>query len=254
MDSLFFQITESKGYIYQLGIAMNRTNENLYYYGDQNLIKAIWDCRLKLNSPCNFNDPFEFLPAYKSLSERNSWLCYGVQQITALYLYCLCLSKSENNIRMWAQYGGNHSGLMIAFRRECKFLKILEEASLLIDVDYSHLARYNFNLESPTGKDYVELLRRKGSDWSGEKECRAAFTLDLLEKYKDLTEEILFQNIPTRFLIIEDDWISSITTGLHATKYVYNSLLRIKYIRNAKWKIRKVEISGSEFQFSVRDL
>lgn len=57
--------------------------------------------------------------------------------------FLLCLSEVENNVRMWAQYGANHTGLMLAldFNRGA----LLKQRDSLLQVEYHSLSRVDLS-------------------------------------------------------------------------------------------------------------
>lgn len=95
------------------------------------------DARLRLDSPVGTNDPFESEPYLVNLSGDSAY----PENITDTFFYlndllrqcrltCLSLSGSNQRssligfgdgyarARMWAQYGGNHTGVCLAFDRD----------------------------------------------------------------------------------------------------------------------------------------
>ena len=55
------------------------TDPKLYYYATEAALNALWDQEIKVTSPCDFNDPFEFLPATKDVTPENRAFCQAFQ-------------------------------------------------------------------------------------------------------------------------------------------------------------------------------
>lgn len=90
----------------------------LHYYGGHSLIHALLNEEMIATSASGFDDPFEFCAAIidddgtgklgSSLQEVKT----GQEASDSLY-YAICFSRKANDIRMWAQYGENHRGIML---------------------------------------------------------------------------------------------------------------------------------------------
>lgn len=97
----------------------------------------------------------------------------------------LCLSKNKDSILMWSHYAQNHTGVVIGFDKNYRFIKNACE------IQYSENPQ---NIEGCILKDlctndvqvkneYVALLLTKYIDWQYENEVRCFFSTELLYRY-----------------------------------------------------------------------
>lgn len=165
--------------------------------------KAKWglytlrNLRLKLSDPCEFNDPFEFFPAYSkepipedqiqryiakhhpdlSGEKRDRFLSnlrdhnlhpQMFSDITTGKMAVTCFSKSKKNILMWAHYGDNHKGVVIGFD-ETKVASI----GGLYEVIYNR-ERLVFDptINKVPGTWIYPFIRNKSPCWKYENEVR----------------------------------------------------------------------------------
>jgi len=230
--------------------------ESLFIYGTEGLLNALWDCRLKLASPTEFNDPYEMLPATGDITEFNRALSQSFQRATFGSYYFLCLSESKNNVRMWAQYGGNHTGLMIEFDMDTGSFAELKRTDSYIEVDYSHEERHvpEGGVSKVTHKDIIEMSRRKGSDWAHEREVRMMFTETLFESCPNWSDERIFGGKVTRFLKIDHAWIRSVTIGRRARPDLFHSIRRARLKNKAEWKVYVTKLCHRTFQLRSEEV
>lgn len=97
----------------------------------------------------------------------------------------LCLSKNKDSILMWSHYAQNHTGVVIGFDKNYRFMKNACE------IQYSENPQ---NIEGRILKDlctnndkvkneYVALFLTKYIDWQYENEVRCFFSTELLYRY-----------------------------------------------------------------------
>lgn len=216
----------------------------LHHYSTQAAVEALWTNELKITSPCDFNDPFEFLPATKKISLENRRYCKNFQQSSKNRIYVLSMSARKNNGRMWAQYGENHTGFIITLNFKKQPLAKWREHRFLHKVDYSQSRRHIITPGKETIEDFTELLTRKGRDWDHEKEWRLLFTPD----FPDLQYR-MFKGQLAAFLPLPDQAISAVTLGHRSTNALAASVFKIKEIHGAKWTIRKAK--WDDYKFSL---
>lgn len=112
------------------------------------------------------NDPMEgFFQYYKSEHSK--------QEIDALYTektkYGIsCFSKTYNEILMWSHYADNHNGICI----EVEIDDLLCSKIKIKDIEYKKNIQMLLR-DDETTPDAIELLSKKITKWSYEKEVRA---------------------------------------------------------------------------------
>lgn len=157
------------------------------------------------------------------------------------------LSAADHNVRMWAQYGGNHTGIKLT-------LKLPKEAKdHLLKVDYKQPIRANISkLTDPNlspeekGELVKSLATTKGKDWEHEEEFRWFFRQDL--KIPGSTTRLLNGKIKA-FIPFSDNWIQRVTVGYRSSESLLTSLFEIRKKRNAQWEVAKAKLSLNSFQF-----
>ena len=223
-----------------------KQGEEYYYYATEGVLGALWSNEIKISAPCDFNDPMEFLPATGKLTEENRKICLAWQASSRNNIYVLCLSARKNNPRMWAQYGGNHTGIMLTVDFSKGLYSDWKKVGLLGPVDYSKRERYLLNVgDSPNVDDLRALLYRKGKDWEHEEEWRLVIPETALKAlgghYGMLSGQV------AAFLPLPDENISTVTVGHRSSATLFDSVLKIREIRNAAWRVCKAKLSDTEF-------
>lgn len=109
----------------------------------------------------------------------------------------LCLSKRKDSILMWSHYAQNHTGIVIGFDKNYKFLKKSKE------VKYSKQPQNidgfilkDFNNEDGLKSEFEKLLLTKHQDWQYENEVRSFFSTELLYQY---FYDLKIQSIDNRY-------------------------------------------------------
>lgn len=159
------------------------------------------------SKPLDLNDLFEFLPDVYFLFgqvEHQTLLRLGLESLgcgscetppgflladlanhwmrkVSGDWFITSLSAADHNVRMWAQYGGNHTGIKLTLK-------------LPGDIKRDHLRRVNYDQPSRVdisklidpnlspeekGELVKSLATTKGEDWEHEKEFRWFFRQDL---------------------------------------------------------------------------
>jgi hypothetical protein len=210
------------------------------YFSYENAMKFLESLKLKLSSPIDFNDPFEFLPQMKNTDQlvlgthhnmntvKLNSLIEPFIYITAKQLWELgkdtisqkaykkieqyvlryriaCFSEENNNILLWSHYGDKHRGVVITYKNAYEYFE-----NNILKVEYSDLRIkmpfWDIFLqgdENITKKDWERnILITKSDCWKYEKEWRLIKTKD-----KSLQEN------DKSFYEIDKECISSITLG-----------------------------------------
>ncbi|WP_414664857.1 DUF2971 domain-containing protein [Horticoccus sp. 23ND18S-11] len=217
----------------------------LYYYATESALSALWDQEIKVASPCDFNDPFEFLPSTENVTPENRTFCHAFQGSSRHHYYVLSMSERPNNIRMWAQYAANHTGLMIELNWDVGIFKELSAGGALRKVDYENPKRVVIDPSNLSDKDILEVLTRKGNDWAQEQEWRLIFTSDFLERIGGRHK--LLNGQVAAFIPLRDECVSRVTVGHRSSSILFDSIEAIKRNRQAKWPIAKAKLSDYEF-------
>ena len=233
----------------------------LVYYGTEDLIHALWNEEIKVTSPSDFNDPFEFLPAFPKNSEEafgiDAQYCMDLQQASDGRFYALCLSRKANDVRMWAQYGGNHTGIMLTIDFTQLPLKDLHDAKYVLNVDYDKPTRHQLDwqaVKKGTGltlEDTKALLSKKGSDWSHERETRVLLSSSMFEGANNTGLHGRFgmwQNRAAAFLQVPTSCITNVTLGMRSPISLFSAVQKIRDVKAARWAISKAKYSPDTFE------
>jgi len=169
--------------------------DRLYYYATESVVNGLWNEELKVSSPSDFDDPFEFLPGIDTSIQFDALRNFerfseAVQAAGDGNLYALCLSRKPNDVRMWAQYGGNHAGIMLTLDITKDPLNCLRKANAIQNINYEEdNERYivrdidgNPCLErNLSSVDLEKLMLTKGRDWIQQEETRILITGRMIE-------------------------------------------------------------------------
>ncbi len=169
------------------------TTDNFYLYKYvkyEDIKKIINNFNLKLSTPTDTNDPFEFL--LKGETTQSSILSkYRI----------LCLSRTGKSPTMWAHYSADHKGGCLEFEfKGCSFSycaknrsikfpgirieELYEKSKTKNDLYYAHAFNINYSnervkIERFTRRNVINraltLLTTKSSEWDYEKESRFIF-------------------------------------------------------------------------------
>ncbi len=214
-----------------------------------------------MTSPVDFDDPFEFLPRVLS-DDGNSKLgsllgdVETVQEAGVGRFYAFCLSRKPNDIRMWAQYGDNHKGLMLTvdFTASKKTQEWLDN-KMVLDVDYPTL---NDRHEVHWGSDdrvklppdeIKSLFTIKGYAWRDQQETRVVVPNSYLTqspengRFKILSERL------RAFIKVPQECITKVTLGYKSSPGLLASVEKLKELNGANWIISKVDRHPSKFEF-----
>lgn len=244
----------------------------LFKYCDEGVLAGLDSETMMFSKPLDLNDPYEFLPALGWLFGQGKH-----QRGRRLFLRCLgyrpskevpgcivadranhwirkvsgdwfvtSLSGADHNPRMWAQYGGNHTGIKLT-------LKLPKKAKdNLFKVDYKQSSRVDISkITDPNLSDQEkgELMRnlatRKGKDWEHETEFRWIIKP---EKVPESFTRLLNGKMKA-FIPFSDDWIQRVTVGYRSSESLLTSLFEIRKKRNAQWEVAKEKLSLNSFQF-----
>ncbi len=210
------------------------------YFSFENAMRFLNNYRLKLSSPVNFNDPFEFLPQLKNTDQlvlnthqevktvqlntlieplvywtANQLLEYGseviakkahnrIEQFLNRYRIA-CFSEDNNNILMWSHYGDRHRGVVISFKNAFEYFENnIEKVEYSDDrIKIPFWDKIFQEDEQVIIKDWErKLLITKSNCWSYEKEWRLLKTKDKCINDNGLS-----------FYQLDKDCISNITLG-----------------------------------------
>jgi hypothetical protein len=239
------------------------TSKVLYHYGGQGLIDALWSEELLVTSASSFDDPFEFL-VKTSANDGTDKLgsvpddAKVVQQASDDVFYALCLSRKPNDIRMWAQYGDNHRGLMLTIDLHAhQILQNFLDNELVLDVNYPE---NNERCDPPWGesgeKDFSptkikEWFTTKGRDWEHQEETRLLVSAAAFEDKSETRVGKIrpFQNRLRAFLNFPHQCITKITLGSRSSRELLLSVEKINRLKNANWTISKVGFHPTKFAF-----
>lgn len=233
----------------------------LFHYGGQSLLNALQDEEFVVTSSVDFDDPFEFLP--RALPDDETGKLGSqvgdvelVQKASVGKFYAFCLSRKPNDIRMWAQYGDNHKGLMLTvdFRASKKTQSWLDNR-MVLDVDYStlnhrHAVHWGSDDRVNLPPDEIRsLFTIKGYDWRDQQETRVVVPNSYLTqspengRFKILSERL------RAFIRVPQDCITKVTLGYKSSPGLLASVEKLKEVKGANWIISKVDRHPSKFEF-----
>lgn len=146
---------------------------NLYKYSliNENTITNLKNNEIYLQSPNNFNDPYEFIfkyivkdeiyfdflklfykDEYTKFSEKNmskeDVLAYTRDYYFPEFrelLGAACLTENENDDIMWAHYGGNHKGICIEYDKNKHPFRIFEQVEYInevVNIEIDNLSKF----------------------------------------------------------------------------------------------------------------
>ncbi len=246
--------------------------DTLFKYCDEGVLAGLNDGTMMFSKPIDLNDPFEFLPDLhflfgklepKTLSDLALASGHIASETPSGFLltklahhwirkvsgdwFITSLSAAEHNVRMWAQYGGNHAGIKLTLRlpedmrggvRRVRYDKpTRDDISKLIDPDLSPKEK---------GEIMKSLATRKGKDWKHEEEFRWFFRHDL-NIHGSSTK--LLNGKMKAFIPFSDECIQRVTVGYRSSESLLTSLFEIRKKRKAQWEVAKAKLSLNSFQF-----
>ena len=180
----------------------------------------------------------------------------------------LCLSKNKDSILMWSHYAQNHTGIIIGFDKNYKFIKNACE------IQYSENPQ---NIEGRFLKDlcanndqvkneYIALFLTKYIDWQYENEVRCFFDVNKISNYFN---EINIQNIDLGYigclkqLNSEDDFvdlpiakecIKSIYLGVNMNILVIDEIIALAKMINNSIKIFQAKKASNSYKLYFEEL
>ena len=180
----------------------------------------------------------------------------------------LCLSKNKYSILMWSHYAQNHTGVVIGFDKNYKFIKNTCE------IQYSENPQ---NIEGRILKDlctnndkvkneYVALFLTKYIDWQYENEVRCFFSTELLyryfsnlkmpiieSKYNNCTKQ-LKNNEKFIDLPIAKECIKSIYLGVEMNILARDEIIALAKMINNSIKIFQAKKASDSYKLYFEEL
>lgn len=214
-----------------------------------------------MTSAVDFDDPFEFLPRVLSGDggERLGSVAEDVetvQEASTGIFYALCLSRKPNDVRMWAQYGDNHKGLMLTvdFTASIKTKEWLNLAWVL-DVDYQtlndrHEVRWRDDGRPYLSEDEIKsLFTIKGTDWRDQQETRVVVPASHITQSPENGRFRILSDRLRAFIKVPQECITKVTLGYKSPATLLASVEKLKELKGANWIISKVDRHPSKFEF-----
>lgn len=176
----------------------------------------------------------------------------------------LCLSKKKDCILMWSHYAQNHTGIVIGFDKNYKFLKNSKE------VKYSKLPKNiggyilkDFNNKKELKDEFEKLLLTKYQDWQYENEVRSFFSTELLyqyfceqsidNRYKNYTKQ-LKNNENFIDLPIAKECIKSIYLGVNMNIIAIDEIIALAKNINNSINIYRAKKSNNSYKIMFEKL
>ncbi len=217
----------------------------LHYYCDSAAIAGLLNEELLVSSPGDFDDPFEFLPDLSQTPEAKDyerWLHLAASD----RLYALCLSRKANDVRMWAQYGQKHMGMMLTIDvKAAPPLKTFWDGGKIVDIEYrsTDQARpaYHLDLGSKENSEQQQnWFSCKSVEWASQEETRILIPGSCLREDPEYGRIGMLQGRMRGFLKVPTHSILKVTLGLRAPDELYTSLREIQIQKNAQWPIKQL--------------
>lgn len=222
------------------------------------------------SKPSDLNDPFEFLPSLNGFSFNpsefgpdNQHLASPFLSATSDYLkrdierhwFVTSLTTANRNVRMWAQYAANHTGIKLTFN----LAEITEQKDRMRWVDYSKPHRVDIRRliqPSLTEQDKGDLLKQvatqKGKDWNHEEEVRW-FLRDGGGGQADSAQRPyskgLIDGKMRAFMKLPHSCIMKVTVGYLSNPSLLRSVLELRKMHQARREVARAILSLNSFQF-----
>jgi len=217
----------------------------LHYYCDSAALAGLLNEELLVSSPGDFDDPFEFLPDLSEMSESED---YGrwLQLAASGRLYALCLSRKANDVRMWAQYGQKHMGMMLTIDvTAVEPLNTFWEQGKIIDIEYhktdeARPAKQDGLLREENSAQLQKWFSCKSIEWACQEETRVLISGSYLRGHPEHGRIGMFQGRMRSFLKVPTQSIRKVTLGLRASEELYSSVREIREQKSAVWEIEKL--------------
>lgn len=187
------------------------------YMSLEGLDACLTNRSIRFSKPINFNDPFDCAASAESTIEGFNVHPVGSTNADKLFMIrsgigVLSLTRNPLNPLMWAHYGGNHTGGVVAIDTieaglECADLNIITASkgnviytTLRPSVDGDHLP-YHDELNSEYDRLMLErLFLYKSMHWSYEEEIRVARRIDYTPQVRHEDFEIPASAIKSVYL------------------------------------------------------
>lgn len=194
------------------------------YYKYMGFNKNFFENRLlRCTQPEYFNDPFEGTINKQSLLDqlKNNNLdnrydevikYYNTSEVTYKNIGIISLSKTSDNLLMWAHYSNEHRGIVIEFNnRHKQFREMIGSSKCIKPVTYTSkradVSEYLKKNEFPPTP-----LLYKSKEWRYEKEVRIFIRKECVDKiaYKTI-KKLTFRKPRNVVSILEDYWFMEIS-------------------------------------------
>ena len=153
---------------------------------------------LRYRSPSSLNDPYDCY-----ISSKINGKIQSIRDTEMKTVYVCSMTKSCDDLLMWAHYASNHRGYVVEY--DVEKLKKIEEKQIeeFSEVGYSDdIIQYNLLNFHKAEEKIVQAIFHKSSCWSYEQEVRSACYYDRLETgFKDF--------------VLPDNAITAICLGSH---------------------------------------
>lgn len=229
--------------------------------------------RLRFSKPTDFNDPFECLPSLDAFcfqpdqvpshyhQRARRWLrttAKRLQQDIEENWFVTSLTKTDRNVRMWAQYGDDHKGIKIAFDLASSGLKEQKEKWMQSvryiatkRIDLSRLVKEPPLNPEEKGRLLHQIATRKGRDWQHEEEVRWFLRDDDRQAgpHAPPFEKKMLGEKMHAFVRLPHACIKRVTVGYLSPRSLLQSVLKIREKQRASWEVAKTVLSLNSFQF-----
>ena len=159
-------------------------------------------------------------------------------------LLCFSLSERFDIATMWAHYGGNHTGLVIAFYTDHPWFKSDKDPQNSRLQKIKYLDEQNDELFD----DLQAAFSSKATDWSYEREWRINCSAKQIEKTVDLgSEQIHLRSFPPEI-------VSSVIVGAKASSDTVNRVRDVLKLRYPQAKLQRTTPQRMAGTFVLEDI
>lgn len=159
-------------------------------------------------------------------------------------LLCFSLSERYDIAAMWAHYGGNHTGIVIAFDTDHPWFKNDKNPADSKLQKIKYLDDQNDELLD----DLQAAFSSKTSDWAYEREWRLNCAMEHIEKTVDLgTDKLYLRSFPSEAVI-------SVIIGAKASSNTVDHVRDVLKKRYPRAKIQQAIPRRMEVAFALKDI
>lgn len=241
-------------------------DEKIFKYMSSDVGKLVLNNKtIRFNSPLNFNDPYDAHPPYRftnshiTTKEKNSLKTLFDKLANDTLI--LSLSTTNKDLMMWGHYANCHTGIVIEFYPNAKFLHgctnvTYKKNTLRFDNNYEQYLASDCKVLKNALK---QLFTTKYKTWEYEKEKRIivdkTIKINSLKDYLSGTEINKLRSQSYIDLPFQTTDIKTIYFGCNIDENIQNELIQIVKTNYTHInKLYKAEKSPTEYKILFKEL